>query len=60
MYIQYVYYQNWSKEKKQIKLFEDDQRKVKDFSINNYISINNNVDYENDSIERSLLVFLLI
>ncbi len=57
MHAQYVYYQNWSKEKKLIKLLEDDQHKAKEFSINNCISINSNVDYENDSIGRSLLAF---
>ena len=57
MHAQFVYYQNWSKEKKLIKLLSDDQQKAKEYSINNCISINSNVDYENDSIGRSLIAF---
>jgi hypothetical protein len=57
MHAQFVYYQNWSKEKKLIKLLSDDQHKAKEYSINNCISINSNVDYENDSIGRSLIAF---
>ena len=57
MHAQYIYYQNWSKEKKLIKLLDDGQNKAKEFSIYNCISINSNVDYENDSIGRSLIAF---
>ena len=57
MHAQFIYYQNWSKEKKLIKLLDDGQNKAKEFSIYNCISINSNVDYENDSIGRSLIAF---
>ena len=51
MHAQFVYYQNWSKEKKLIKLLSDDQQKAKEYSINNCISINSNVDYEMIQLE---------
>jgi hypothetical protein len=56
MHTQLVYYNNWSKTKKLIKLCEEDD-KPKIFTVNNCVNINSNVNYENDSIGRSLLIF---
>ena len=56
IHAQLIYYNNWSKTKKLIKLCEEDD-KPKIFTVNNCVNINSNVNYENDSIGRSLLIF---